>query len=227
MAVAYRIPAVVYVIKNTVTGHCYVGSTVSPRARWQQHQGELRRGTHHSASLQKAWLEYGEDVFIVDVLELVIGDSAALLAAEQRWIDALKPYGVGGYNCSQFADASMRGRLHTAETRAKMRAAWASETHKKKPPMSAETRAKISARRKGTKLTEEHREKIGAAHRGMKRSEEARRNISAALKGKPKNDNQRGLKRTAESRARMAEAQQRRRARDRAATAQQPMGTGA
>jgi NUMOD3 motif-containing protein len=53
-------------------------------------------------------------------------------------------------------------------------------------PVSQETRAKMSAARKGMKLSAQHRANISAGCKGLKRSAEARANISAGHKGKPR-----------------------------------------
>lgn len=54
---------------------------------------------------------------------------------------------------------------------------------KKRKPLSAETKAKISAALKGKKLSEEHAAKVAFAHKGKKHTEETKRKVSKALKG--------------------------------------------
>jgi|SRR5579872_5441894 len=77
---------------------------------------------------------------------------------------------------------------------------------------SAETRAKISASKMGTKhpyfgkhLSLEHRTKIGAASKGRKHTEKTKHFISETYKGK--NNPFFGRKHTPETRAKMSEAQ--------------------
>ena len=53
-------------------------------------------------------------------------------------------------------------------------------------PVSQETRAKMSAARKGMKLSAQHRANISVGCKGLKRSAEARANISAGHKGRPR-----------------------------------------
>jgi hypothetical protein len=60
------------------------------------------------------------------------------------------------------------------------------DTPKKRRPMSAETKAKLSATRKGYVFSAESRARMSAARSGMKLSEEHKAKISAATKGKPK-----------------------------------------
>jgi len=55
------------------------------------------------------------------------------------------------------------------------------------PPLSEETKAKISAAKKG-KLSTEVLAKMRAAHKGKKRTEETKAKISAANKGRKRSD---------------------------------------
>lgn len=84
----------VYAITNTVTGEQYIGSSKQIAERWMNHRTQLRGGRHNTR-LQAAWNQYGEEAFRVDVLELVEGEDA-LLMAEQRWIAERQP----AYNCA-------------------------------------------------------------------------------------------------------------------------------
>jgi hypothetical protein len=89
-----------------------------------------------------------------------------------------------GYKHTAEARAKMRGRFVNDATRAKMRAA-----QKNRPPISPETRAKISATSRGRSLSTETRTKIGLAlrghHLGHVLSAESRIRISNALRGRP------------------------------------------
>ena len=78
----------VYAIRNRVSGRLYIGSAFNIARRWQGHRARLLLGAH-SSELQKDWNFYGEDGFLVDHLEVVKASSAALLEAEQRWIDMI------------------------------------------------------------------------------------------------------------------------------------------
>ena len=88
----------VYVISNTLTGDCYIGSSVDISKRWQQHRALLRIGAHHSARFQQAWDRYGEDVFLFAVLEDVTSPQDLALI-EQRHMNERKPK----YNASLVA----------------------------------------------------------------------------------------------------------------------------
>ena len=75
----------VYRILCKPTGKFYIGGTMSLKARWNLHRQRLRQREHHNIYLQQAWHKYGEESFEFSVLELV--EAAALLQAEQAWID--------------------------------------------------------------------------------------------------------------------------------------------
>lgn len=52
---------------------------------------------------------------------------------------------------------------------------------KNPPPITDESRKKMSEKGKGRRKSEEHRQKIGAFHKGRKRSEETRERIRQAM----------------------------------------------
>ena len=83
-----------------------------------------------------------------------------------------------------------------------------SESQKKRPPMSEETRRKLSLANTGKKHSEETRRKIGEAFRGRKLSPEHIAKISESLKGEG-NPNY-GKHYTPEASRRQSEAQKRR-----------------
>ncbi len=151
----------VYLITNNTNGKQYVGSSVDVKRRWDTHKSKLRGGYHTNKHLQSAWNKYGEDAFSFKLLLLC--DDQYLLDFEQRCLDQLKP----AYNMTARSSAPMLGHCHTAETK-----------------------AKISAARKGMKFTEEHRANMAKARLGKKIpgrksvvfSEEHKKNLSIATK---------------------------------------------
>src|SRR5579872_30598 len=80
----------IYIITNTGTGDCYIGSSTNVEKRLTRHRYMLRLGEHHSKLLQKAWDQYGEDAFVFDVLEIV-PDLNKLVKVEQCYLDERKP----------------------------------------------------------------------------------------------------------------------------------------
>jgi group I intron endonuclease len=146
----------VYRIVNLRTGRAYVGSSRNLRRRLTGHLSQLRRGAHHATHLQHSWNKHGEDSFGVEILELVLDDPVLLAAREQHHLG--KQDGRQSYNSQRFAYSS------------------------REP--SAETKAKISAAKRGHPVSAETRAKIGAANRGKKRSPQACANIRAAQRGR-------------------------------------------
>lgn len=104
----------VYKIRNTVTEDIYVGSAHNLRIRWQLHRSELNRNKHHSIILQRAWVKYGADAFVFEVLEFCEPD--ALFERENHYFATLKPK----YNIAQVAESSRRGVKTSDEAKLKM-----------------------------------------------------------------------------------------------------------
>lgn len=90
----------VYAIVNTATGMAYVGSSRTIEARWQAIRSCLKHDWMLAAPLRKAWRESAGVGFEFVVLEETPLDEAALLEAEQRWIDH---YGDQVYNVNRIA----------------------------------------------------------------------------------------------------------------------------
>jgi group I intron endonuclease len=147
----------IYCITNCVTGQVYVGSSQHIRKRWNAHTSALNKGIHENAYLQRSWIKYGDIAFDFMVLEQV--EPSDLIEREQLWMTQYPCHiSVGGFNISPTA-MNCAGVVHTAETR-----------------------AKLSAMRKGVVKTEEHRRKIGDAHRGRTLPEAQRAAVSATVK---------------------------------------------
>lgn len=136
------------------SGARYVGSAVSFAGRWRAHLHQLRRGTHHSIGLQRAFNKYGETAMAFS--KLIVCAPCDLIMYEQAAIDATPRAKL--YN-SALTAGSMLGFKHTDETKAK----W-------------------SAARRGVKRTRtaEHTQKIAEARRGKRLSATARANQSEA-----------------------------------------------
>lgn len=61
--------AFIYKIQNVENGKIYIGSTISPRKRWNEHKGQLKKGKHHSSYLQNSWNKYGEECFVFEIID--------------------------------------------------------------------------------------------------------------------------------------------------------------
>lgn len=212
----------VYGIYNTINGKIYVGSAIKLHRRYVDHVYFLNLGKHHSVLLQRAWIKYGENAFEARVLEYV-DDKNNLVEREQYWIDLTNSCNPSlGYNISPTA-GSVLGTKHSEA--AKLRRSQLLTGIVRSP----ETRAKMSASRKGVKIhSAEAKLKIGLAGRNRVVSEATRLKLSEAGKGrKPSaetiaklkiaakkrgNNHQLGLKRSPETILRMCEAQRKRHA---------------
>jgi len=151
----------VYQITCLVDGRIYIGSASGAEGfsgRVRKHINALTRGAHHSPALQQAVNTYNAENFSFEILQITPRDQA--VAAEQKFLDTLKPFGQKGFNTSTRADA-IRGVL------------------------SDSGRQKIRESKLGTKLSEEAKRKIGIANKGRVKSEATRKKISEAGKGKP------------------------------------------
>jgi group I intron endonuclease len=170
----------IYQIRCLANDKVYIGSAVDLGQRWRTHRHRLRSGVHHSVRLQNAWRKYGEEQFVFEILEFV-SNADDLVRIEQGWLDRLRPTGRQGYNVRTQAKSNL-GVKASEETRARMSAALMGHSS---CGHTAETRAKISASRKGLKASPETRAKMSAMRKGRKFGKEARANMSmSAIKRK-------------------------------------------
>jgi group I intron endonuclease len=130
------------------SGEMYIGSSTNIVHRWYVHRYQLRKGKHHSHTLQAAWNECGDAG--LEFRELEMCDEADLLEVEQRFFDHLKPK----HNIYLTAGSPAGTRVLD------------------------ETKKKLSARSKGRVISEETRAKRSAAFKGRKKSEEHKRKLS-------------------------------------------------
>ncbi len=99
-----KIEAGVYQIKNTVNGKVFIASpptlkTIHGRLPM------LRGGSHFNKKLQQEWNEYGENAFVIEVLEVLeepeegfFDKKDELKRLEKKWMEKLQPFGENGYN---------------------------------------------------------------------------------------------------------------------------------
>lgn len=194
----------VYVIRNHVNGRCYVGSSSNIKKRLQEHRRLLTAGRHHCRYLQRAWSKTGSTGF--EFFTLLVCSPENLLFYEQRALDRTP----NKYNVALDAQANMRGRKHSRETRAKiaeyrrgrtaspeqkarqssaMKVLWSSpdirarriQAHSAKLS-SPEVRAKIAAGTKAALSSPEARANKAADMRRRWADPETRRHLSDAIK---------------------------------------------
>jgi len=159
----------VYMIKNIVNNKQYIGSSKNINERWVKHKFTLNNKKHCNKHLNSAWNKYGEDNFIFSVIEYVELDK--LIEREQYYIDYYDACNKNvGYNIAPKAGTNL-GWQPSKKTRKKM-----SDSAKRKPPISEETRKKLSIARMGNKnacriVSDEERKKISESHIGINRGE--------------------------------------------------------
>lgn len=158
----YKIISGVYEIRNIKNGHCYIGSSVSIKSRWNEHRRKLRENKHHNKHLQNAWNKYGENIFVFHIIETC--ERQETIEREQYYLDTLNPE----YNIAISASAPTLGMKVSEETRRKLR----SLRHSK------EIRKKIGDARRGYKHSEITKNRISKAHLGKKQSPEQRKKNS-------------------------------------------------
>jgi group I intron endonuclease len=199
----------IYQIRNTVNGHCYIGSAVNIRTRWNLHKHHLQQNKHHSQYLQRAWNKYGEDCFEFEIIETCF--PFILIFREQHYIDLLQPV----YNISPKAGSRLGSKV-SDEGRLRMKTAQNARTNlveahakqstsmmgRKRESYTEETKEKMSiaAKKRGvppaviSKLIEiarnpspETRTKNSISHKGTTHivSPEARARISESVKNLP------------------------------------------
>lgn len=231
-------PAViVYKAVNLVNGHSYIGYSARGLARRErQHRAMARQGRGHH--LHAAMRKYGDENFVFETIADFQGDEELAKAFECEAILGWKPqynisYGGDGHHVSsetrkKIGDAN-RGKVASAETRAKQRAARLGQKHtlEHRQNISAgnkgklrseetkarlrgrvvadEVRAKLAAANTGKTHSDLTREKIRLIRLGTKASEETKRRMSAALRGKPAHN--KGTSHSAETKAKMRAAQ--------------------
>lgn len=131
-------------------GRAYVGSSTSIKDRWKFHRTSLRRGKSSNSALQRAWTELGEGAFEFRILEEC--DPEALIATEQKWIDTYLARGPL-FNRALVA-GSNAGVTATPETRAKMSASRRGRVASE-ATLQRLSEAKSGERHPGAKLTED------------------------------------------------------------------------
>lgn len=176
------------------SGRKYIGSALAFDKRWRVHRYELRKGSHHSAALQRAFDKYGEAALVFS--KLLVCAPADLLLYEQLVLDSHDFREL--YNVAPIAGSQL-GFKHTAETKARYSEQRRGKKLGPRPPeivqkiadarrgkpLSAQARANQSAGQRGIPKSPEHVAKVAAANRGKKRSAEVRAMISAQRANKP------------------------------------------
>lgn len=114
--------AVIYRIRNRITGKCYIGETkeANPETRWRQHCSNFRcnRGC---PALRDAVQKHGIEAFEFQILIFCFDDDR--FKYEIEYIAKFNTQVPNGYNITKGGEggAAFTGRKHTAETIAKIK----------------------------------------------------------------------------------------------------------
>lgn len=135
----------IYKITNLVENKAYIGFTSHnpPEIRWKKHIRDANRGK--GFLLHKAIRKYNTDNFSFDVIYQSLDDSHCLNIMEEYFIQKFHSHvSENGYNLTYGGDSPMHRKCHTNETKRLMR-----ESAKKRPPISQETKRKLSESKLG------------------------------------------------------------------------------
>jgi len=184
------------IYKVSIGPWIYWGQTKDFTKRNMQHLSSIKRGKHKNPILQNAYNKYQEYEFEIIA---VVDDPIERSEWEQQIIDVW----FGSENCANInprADVppSWKGKTLSDEHKAKLSVSkrGGPNPNKGKPcklrkPMSEETKARMSASRKGKArgpMSEEQKAKISASKKGKPRSEETKAKISATILAKSRNE---------------------------------------
>lgn len=162
----------VYKITNKENGKFYIGSSKDITNRFSQHRSALRKGIHSNQHLQNAWVLYGEAAFVFEIIEECILDKSMIIGREQHYIDNMKPE----YNILRIAGSRLGSKM-SEQTKAKIKANHSTPEYREKarkkrleqPPLSNETKQKISQKLSGRSMSEDTKLKLSEATRGKKK----------------------------------------------------------
>lgn len=125
-----------YIIRNSQSSKVYIGSAENLKRRKKAHFGKLYGNRHENGHLQNSYNKHGKDCFTFEVLERCTMD--VLIEREQKHMDCYEFKEL--YNINPTAGSS-KGMTLSKTARNKM--------SRIRSNISDETRAKMSASRKG------------------------------------------------------------------------------
>lgn len=205
----------IYIIRNIINNHLYVGQSTNIYKRWSNHKALLNMNKHSSTHLQRSWNLHGESKFELIILRQC--NMNQLTETEQYFIDLLTPEynscliagSTLGFKLSESTklkiSASNKGNPKSEHMKEALKKTWAErkqELLSYRTPMTEEEKIKRSERMSGEKnpmfgklgeknpnfglkRTNETKEAIGKTHRGKILSKETKEKISTKLKGMP------------------------------------------
>ncbi len=173
----------VYAWINTVNQKIYIGGAYDSFSnRHKDYIQRLNRNACHNRHLQSAWNKYGSDSFEWCLVERCHPEDVA--EWETYWIAFFDSTNQKqGYNFCR-SGCSRLGVKHTVKARQKISATKKAKYKIQPGPrtgavLSAATKAKISASKKGSKLSAATKAKMSAVRKGRKQSPEHIANSAA------------------------------------------------
>jgi group I intron endonuclease len=146
----------IYLIRNTINGKFYIGSSQHVCYRWRKHKETLIKNNHQNIHLQRAWNNYDGQNFIFELL--CTCELKHLHVLEQHLLDRF----FGTDQCYNLSDCAThpRGYKHTDAAKKKIGDSWRGKKH------TLETKQLISNKRKDMKFSESHRKNMGLVRKG-------------------------------------------------------------
>lgn len=204
----------IYRITNKANGKIYIGSAVNFSQRWGMHLHQLRKGTHHSVMLQRAFNKYGEESFLFE--KILLCEKSDLIFYEQIKLDDEKPYDpLIGYNICATAGSSIGVKMSDTNIQL-MKDRLKGNQHTLNYKHSEEAKANMSLARIGNKNSVGHKNWLGKKHSEETKkkfseiararapiSEDTKKKISESLKEKYKKSPRASVIPSAETREKM------------------------
>ena len=104
----YKTKKGVYQIKNKINGKIFVGSSLDLVAIWNRQKAQLNFNTHPNQELQREWNDFGEEVFVYEILSELKEDDGKEIdfkkevkELEELYLEELQPFGENGYNIAK------------------------------------------------------------------------------------------------------------------------------
>lgn len=180
----------IYKITCLPTGKCYIGKGSDANKRYSDHRNKLKRNNHYNPYFQNAWIKYGAENFVFEIIEL-IEEEKHLIEREIHWIKEYGSYdrklgfnmttggdGLSGLDFSEEHRAKLSkinignknavGYTHSESAKKIMRAKKAGKKLRLGSTTSDITKQKLRECNINKKLSEETRSKMSVSKTGSK-----------------------------------------------------------
>jgi len=164
----------VYQIRNIITNVCYTGQSIDIKDRKRHHWNSLKNNKHDNSYLQNSYNKHGKEFFVFEIIIYCMPEY--LTRYEQFFYNIDKSHELS-YNILDCVDSN-KGFKHSLESIEKM-----SQSAKNRPPMTEETKNKISESTKGENHHAWGKRGKDSPLFGTHRSEETKKKIAEANKG--------------------------------------------